>query len=97
MFNRRTILKGTAAVTGAAAAGLSSTLPSAAQKMDAAKKWVETEFQPSTLAKDAQMAEMEWFMNAAKPFAGLKLSCVSESLKVHDYESQTLTKASTLR
>ena len=26
----------------------------------AAKKWVDTEFQPSTLSKDEQMAEMKW-------------------------------------
>lgn len=93
MFSRRTILKGTTAAGLAGAAGVSASTPSLAQKTDAIKKWVETEFQPSTLAKEAQMAEMEWFMNAAKPFAGLKLSCVSESLKVHDYESATLTKA----
>ena len=28
-----------------------------------------------------------------KPFAGMQVNCVSESLKVHDYESKTLTKA----
>ncbi len=27
---------------------------------------------PSTLSKDEQMAEMEWFIDAAKPFAGMK-------------------------
>ena len=30
-------------------------------QMEAAKKWVENEFQPSTLSKDEQMKEMEWF------------------------------------
>ncbi len=32
----------------------------------AAKKWVDSEFQPSTLSKDQQMAEMKWFIDAAK-------------------------------
>ena len=31
-----------------------------------AKKWIDTEFQPSTLNKDQQMAEMKWFIEAAK-------------------------------
>ena len=57
------------------------------------KKWIDSEFQPSTLSKDAQMAEMEWFISASKPFQGMQLSTVSEILKVHDYESKTLTRA----
>ena len=40
----------------------------ASADMAAAKKWVDEEFQPSTLSKAEQMKEMEWFMNAAKPF-----------------------------
>src|SRR6266516_2781669 len=31
-----------------------------------AKKWIDSEFQPSTLNKDQQMAEMKWFIEAAK-------------------------------
>jgi hypothetical protein len=31
-----------------------------------AKKWIDSEFQPSTLSKDQQMAEMKWFIDAAK-------------------------------
>ena len=31
-----------------------------------AKKWIDAEFQPSTLSKDQQMAEMKWFIEAAK-------------------------------
>ena len=33
-----------------------------------AKKWVNDEFQPSTISKADQMKEMIWFINAAKPF-----------------------------
>ena len=32
----------------------------------AAKKWIDAEFQPSTLNKDQQMTEMKWFIEAAK-------------------------------
>jgi glycerol transport system substrate-binding protein len=36
----------------------------------AAKKWIDSEFQPSTLSKDQQMAEMKWFIEAAKKLQG---------------------------
>ena len=35
-----------------------------------AKKWIDSEFQPSTLNKDQQMAEMKWFIEAAEEAAG---------------------------
>ena len=31
-----------------------------------AKKWIDSEFQPSTLSKEQQTAEMKWFIEAAK-------------------------------
>src|SRR3989440_7512226 len=61
-----------------------------------AKKWVDSEFQPSTLSKDQQMAEMKWFIEAAKKLQakGVKeISVVSETITTHEYESKTLTKA----
>ncbi|MCJ7539864.1 MAG: carbohydrate ABC transporter substrate-binding protein, partial [Desulfobacterales bacterium] len=63
------------------------------QQMDAAKKWVDNEFQPSTLTKAEQMKEMEWFMNAAKPFKGMQIKVVSETIPTHEYESKVLAKA----
>jgi len=63
------------------------------QQMDAAKKWVDNEFQPSTLTKAEQMKEMEWFMNAAKPFKGMHIKVVSETIPTHEYESKVLAKA----
>ena len=60
---------------------------------DAAKKWIESEFQPSTLSKDEQMAEMAWFIEAAEPFRGMEINVLSETIPTHDYESETLTKA----
>ena len=62
----------------------------------AAKKWIDSEFQPSTLSKDKQAAEMKWFMDAAKKLQakGVKeISVVSETLTTHEYESKTLAKA----
>ena len=60
---------------------------------DAAKKWIESEFQPSTLSKDEQMAEMAWFIEAAEPFKGMEINVLSETIPTHDYESETLAKA----
>ena len=34
----------------------------------AAERWVDQEFQPSTLTREQQLAEMKWFRDAAKPF-----------------------------
>lgn len=66
---------------------------SASADTAAAKKWVDAEFQPSTLSKAQQMKEMEWFINAAKPFKGMKIKVVSETIPTHEYESKVLAKA----
>jgi glycerol transport system substrate-binding protein len=58
-----------------------------------AKKWVNDEFQPSTISKSKQMKEMKWFINAAKPFKGMEINVLSEGIPTHTYESKTLTKA----
>ncbi len=60
-----------------------------------AKHWVDIEFQPSTLSKEEQMEEMEWFIRAAEPFKGMEINIVSETNTTHEYESQTLAKAFT--
>ncbi len=60
----------------------------------AIKKWLE-EFQPSTLSRAQQETELKWFQEAAKPFAGMEIKVVSETLNVHTYESKTLAKAFT--
>jgi glycerol transport system substrate-binding protein len=61
--------------------------------MAAAEKWINDEFQPSALSKDDQKKEMEWFVNAAKPFAGIEVNVLSEGIPTHVYESTVLTKA----
>lgn len=60
-----------------------------------AKKWIDSEFQPSTLSKDAQLKEMEWFIQAAAPFKGMEINVVSETLTTHEYEAKVLAKAFT--
>ncbi|WP_306027812.1 ABC transporter substrate-binding protein [Stappia sp. MMSF_3263] len=58
-----------------------------------AKKWIDSEFQPSALTKDQQMEEMNWFIKAAEPFSGMEINVLSEGIPTHDYESRVLTKA----
>jgi glycerol transport system substrate-binding protein len=60
-----------------------------------AKKWIDEEFQPSTLSKDEQMKEMQWFINAAKPFVGMEINVVSETITTHEYEAKTMARAFT--
>ena len=76
----------------AAVALVAATNPSFAD-IDAAKKWIDSEFQPSTLSKDEQIKEMEWFIKAAEPFKGMEINVLSEGIPTHDYESKVLTKA----
>ncbi|MEQ8354575.1 MAG: ABC transporter substrate-binding protein [Kiloniellaceae bacterium] len=58
-----------------------------------AEKWIDQEFQPSTLSRAEQLAEMEWFIKAAEPFQGMEINVLSETIPTHEYESGTLTKA----
>ena len=61
--------------------------------MAAAEKWIDSEFQPSTLSKEEQMKEMEWFVKAGAPFRGMEINVLSETIPTHEYESKTLAKA----
>ncbi|MBW8639534.1 ABC transporter substrate-binding protein [Hoeflea sp. WL0058] len=80
-------------MASAAAVALNYWALPAQADMAAAEKWVNDEFQPSVLSVDEQMAEMEWFMKAAEPFAGMEINVLSEGIPTHDYESKVLTKA----
>lgn len=85
MRRHLTALAVMAALTGAAIAGEPE-----------AKKWIDTEFQPSTLTKDQQMAEMKWFIDAAAKLKAKgidEISVVSETITTHEYESKVLAKA----
>jgi len=96
IINRRQAVVGAAAT---AAAATLTTLPAGAQSADAqkaaAQRWVDNEFQPSTLSKEQQMKEMQFFIDAAKPFQGMEIHVCTEILDTHVYESQVLTKAFT--
>ena len=61
--------------------------------MNAAKKWIDSEFQPSALSQSDQIKEMEWFVKAAEPFRGMEVNVLSETIPTHTYESEVLTKA----
>jgi len=77
----------------AAVIGLVWGAPQALADMAAAEKWVDEEFQPSVLSRDEQLAEMQWFIDAAEPFAGMEINVLSETIPTHSYESEVLTKA----
>ena len=79
-----------AAAVAAAALGVSQ---AAHAGMEEARKWIDEEFQPSTLSKAEQMQEMEWFIEAAKPFQGMEINVLSETIPTHEYESKVLTRA----
>ncbi|GIK96013.1 MAG: ABC transporter substrate-binding protein [Alphaproteobacteria bacterium] len=61
--------------------------------MAAAERWVDEEFQPSTLSREEQLEEMQWFVDAAEPFRGMEINVLSETIPTHSYESEVLTKA----
>src|ERR1700750_1340841 len=87
----RFLMMTTAVALPAAAAVVAS--PARADEA-AAKKWVDSgEFQPSTLSKEEQLKELNWFAKAAEPFKGMEINAVTETLTVHEYESRTLAKA----
>ncbi|MCM8739082.1 ABC transporter substrate-binding protein [Azospirillum sp. A1-3] len=88
-------------LTGAVMAGgigvllaMASAAPSAAMTPDqeAVAKRIIEELQPSTLSKDEQMKELEWFVKAAEPYKGMEINVVSETLTTHEFESKTLAK-----
>ena len=86
------MLRKTLLASAAVALALSLQAPAWAD-MAAAEKWIDEEFQPSTLSKDEQMEEMQWFVDAAAPYQGMEIKVVSETIPTHSYESETLTKA----
>jgi glycerol transport system substrate-binding protein len=75
---------------------LSAVLSTAAADEQAARRWIDREFQPSTLSKDQQLAELKWFISAAEQLKAKgvrEISVVSETITTHEYESKTLAKA----
>ena len=64
--------------------------------MGAAKAFLDKEIGDlSTLTRPEQEAEMQWFIDAAQPFAGMEIKVVSEPITTHEYESKVLAPAFT--
>ncbi len=62
----------------------------------AANRWLEQEFKPSTLTREQQQQELQWFMQAAdrlKRQGITTIRVVSEKIDTHEYESRTLARA----
>ncbi len=76
-----------------AAVALVSVAPASFAGMEEAERWVDEEFQPSVLTREEQLAEMQWFVDAAAPYAGMEINVLSETIPTHTYESQVLTQA----
>ena len=59
----------------------------------AIKKWSNGEFSLSTISAKEREKELKWFHDAAKPFKGMEINVLSETIPTHEYESKVLTKA----
>jgi glycerol transport system substrate-binding protein len=81
--------------TGTAGSGTAAEAkPPPVDRSAAIEKYL-AEFTPSTLSKEQQTTELKWFQDAAKPFVGMDIKVVSETIDTHVYESKTLAKAFT--
>ncbi|RJE79702.1 ABC transporter substrate-binding protein [Paracoccus sp. JM45] len=64
--------------------------------MDAARSFLDAEIgDMSVLDRAGQEAEMQWFVDAAEPLAGMSINVVSETITTHEYESRVLAPAFT--
>lgn len=62
--------------------------------MDAARAFLDAEIGDlSSLTRDQQEAEMQWFIDAAEPFRDMDITVVSETITTHEYEAQVLAPA----
>ncbi|WP_338846201.1 ABC transporter substrate-binding protein [Massilia sp. W12] len=77
------------------AGALVCALPAQAN-MAAAQRWIDQEFQPSSLTRQAQLAEMKWFIEAAARLRAQgvrKIRVASETIDTHEYEAKVLARA----
>ena len=64
------------------------------ERQVAATTFLDTEIgDQSTLTREQQEAEIAWFMEAAKPYQGMEITVVSETIATHEYESKVLAPA----
>lgn len=61
--------------------------------MDAAKAFLDETIKRSVLTRAEQEAEMQWFVDASKPFAGMEIKIASEGIDTHVYETEVLSPA----
>ncbi len=62
--------------------------------MEEAREFLDAEIgDMSSLSRAEQEAEMQWFIDAAAPLAGMDIKVVSETITTHEYESQVLAPA----
>ncbi|MGP3696318.1 ABC transporter substrate-binding protein [Rhodobacter sp. NSM] len=68
--------------------------PPAQADMEAAAQFLDAEIgDMSTLSREEQEAEMQWFIDAAAPMAGMDIKVVSETITTHEYEAKVLAPA----
>ncbi|WP_116082469.1 ABC transporter substrate-binding protein [Tropicimonas sp. IMCC34011] len=80
--------------TTALAAALGLLSAPAFADMDAAMEFLDTEIDGvTTLSREEQEAEMQWFIDAAEQFQGMDINVVSETITTHEYEAQVLAPA----
>ncbi|MRU15240.1 carbohydrate ABC transporter substrate-binding protein [Roseovarius sp. A21] len=64
--------------------------------MEEAQEFLDAEIgELSALDRAGQEAEMQWFIDAAQPFAGMDIRVVSETIATHEYEAKVLAPAFT--
>ncbi|MGR3378931.1 ABC transporter substrate-binding protein [Salipiger abyssi] len=80
-------------LTTTTALALALSLPAFAG-MEEARGFLDDEIgEMSTLSRAEQEEEMQWFVDAAQPFAGMEIKVVSESITTHEFESRVLAPA----
>lgn len=90
MLNKKT------KINVAIAAVIAATCSSAYADMNAARGFLDSEIGDlSVLSRAEQEKEMQFFVDAAKPFAGMEINVVSETITTHEYESKVLAPAFT--
>ncbi|MET3900395.1 hypothetical protein ABIB57_004361 [Devosia sp. UYZn731] len=73
---------------------LLSAAPAWAQSAEGITTFLDNEINGlSVLSRADQETEMKWFQDAAKPFAGMEIKVVSETITAHTYESKVLAAA----
>ncbi|MFZ0099711.1 MAG: carbohydrate ABC transporter substrate-binding protein, partial [Gemmobacter sp.] len=72
-----------ATATAMALALMATGMPAFAD-IEAAKAFLDAEIGDlSSLSRADQEAEMQWFIDAAKPYAGMEIKVVSETIDTH--------------